>query len=196
MARPCATCNHPKRALIERKLLEGMSIRSVATMFHISRESLSRHLKGRHIQKSTLKRVATKQVAEIAELEAASHNALVQQASQLYGRACNLLDDAEEAGSLHERAAAIRECRGIIDTLAKLVSLAADAKKEAVSLAPELDDRISEALEARWAEALEQPQPIRQANWDTVPRHDDIPSGPPGPTAPSGTALEDGDQLD
>ena len=112
MPRSCTVCAHPKREEIDRALVGGASNRSVASLYDASEAAVRRH-KANHLP---AKLVMAQAVEEVAEADA-----LLGQVKGLQGRAYALLDKAEEAGELRTALSAIREARGNLELLAKLL---------------------------------------------------------------------------
>ena len=112
MPRSCTVCAHPKREEIDRALVGGASNRSAASLYDVSEASLRRH-KGKHLP---AKLVMAQAVEEVAEADT-----LLEQVKGLQGRAYAVLDRAEEAGELRTVLSAIREARGNLELLAKLL---------------------------------------------------------------------------
>jgi len=106
----CAVCNHPRRAEIDRLLVEKAPLRDIAGQFGVSRSALSRH--AGHIPGAL---VAAKGAEEAAQAET-----LLAQVQGLVKRATGILDRAERAGELQAALGAIREVRGCLELLGKL----------------------------------------------------------------------------
>ena len=62
MPRTCTLCNHPRREVIDRALLDGESFRHIAARFDISTGALQRH-KADHLRPSLLKAYQAKENA-------------------------------------------------------------------------------------------------------------------------------------
>jgi hypothetical protein len=62
MPRTCTLCNHPRREVIDRALLDGESFRHIAARFDTSTGALQRH-KADHLQPSLLKAYQAKENA-------------------------------------------------------------------------------------------------------------------------------------
>lgn len=114
MPRSCSACHHDSRAAIEAAILEGRSLRDVARQYGLSKDGLSRH-RG-HISPA-LVRVIERREERQAELGA--ETALFR-LERLYAKAVRVLEAAETAGHTAQQLAAIREARGIVETLAKV----------------------------------------------------------------------------
>jgi hypothetical protein len=99
------------REAIDRALVEGKSYRDVARQFGSTKDSMSRHHKG-HLS-AAMVRVAQRREERGAETA-------LNRLEHLYQKADRVLDAAEEAGSTGIQLAAIRELRGIVETLARV----------------------------------------------------------------------------
>ncbi len=112
MPRSCTLCEHPKREEIDRALVGETSNLSVSSVFGVSESAVRRH-KANHLPAKLV--MATK-VAEVAEADT-----LLDQVKGLQGRAYAILEKAEETGELRTALGAIREARGNLELLAKLL---------------------------------------------------------------------------
>jgi hypothetical protein len=112
MPRSCTVCEHSERGSIDRALVSGASNRSVASLYDVSEAAVRRH-KTNHLP---AKLVMAEQAAEVAEA-----GGLLSQVQGLQGRALAILDKAETAGDLRTALGAIREARGNLELLAKLL---------------------------------------------------------------------------
>jgi hypothetical protein len=131
MPRSCTVCEHPDRETIDRALVGGASNRSAASLYDVSEAAVRRH-KANHLPASLV-------MAQAAE-EVAQADSLLEQVRGLQSRAYGILDKAEEAGELRTALGAIREARGSLELLAKLLG--------------ELDERpvFNLHLNAEWIE--------------------------------------------
>jgi hypothetical protein len=131
MPRSCTVCKHPKRETIDRELVGGASNRSVASLNDVSEAAVRRH-KANHLP---AKLVMVEKAAEMVEADN-----LLDQVGDLQRRALAILDKAEEVGGLRMALSAIREARGNLELLAKLLG--------------ELDERpvVNALLSPEWLE--------------------------------------------
>jgi hypothetical protein len=106
----CSVCTHPERDAIERALLDGETLRSIGDRFGLSKDAVSRHKP--HIGTALVKAQEIKEVARA--------DSLLDQVKDLNRRALRILERAEERGDVRECCAAIRECRGVLELLAKV----------------------------------------------------------------------------
>lgn len=129
MPRTCTICQHPDREAMDRALVGGTALSEVAAKYRASDDALSRH-KANHLP-ATL--VMAEKAAEVAEA-----GDLLDQVRNLQGRALTILGKAEEAGELRTALGAIREARGNLELLAKLLG--------------ELDDRpqVNVLISTEW----------------------------------------------
>lgn len=127
MARRCTVCTHPKRDEVNRQLLKRSSSQAdIAQRYGLSTSAIDRHV-ANHLK-----------VSAEAMADAANARTIIGYASQLYDRANQVLDRAllvletseDDARSVQAAAASIREVRGSIELLAKLVVTAPEERYE------------------------------------------------------------------
>jgi hypothetical protein len=126
--RSCTVCEHPAREEIDRALVGGASNRSAASLYDVSEAAVRRH-KANHLP---AKLVMAEQAAEVTE---ASN--LLAQVQDLQGRALTILDKAEGTGDLRTALSAIREARGNLELLAKLLGELDDRPVLNLHISPE-----------------------------------------------------------
>jgi hypothetical protein len=112
LPRTCTVCSHPAREAMDEALVEGVAFPALAAKYGVSKDSLSRH-KVKHLPAKLV-------VAQAAE-EVAQADILLDQVRDLQARAHRILDKAESAGDLRAALGAIREVRGNLELLAKLL---------------------------------------------------------------------------
>jgi hypothetical protein len=112
MPRKCAVCTHSDKEAIDEALVEGVAFPTLVAKYRVSKDSLSRH-KANHLP---AKLVMATAAAEVAEADS-----LLSQVRDLQSRAYGILDKAEGAGDLRTALGAIREARGNLELLAKLL---------------------------------------------------------------------------
>ena len=112
MPRSCTICEHPDREAIDRSLVGDSSNLSVSSLFGVSESAVRRH-KANHLPAKLVMAQAAEEVAQADEL--------LQQVRDLQGRALAILGKAEAAGDLRTALGAIREARGNLELLAKLL---------------------------------------------------------------------------
>lgn len=130
MGQRCRVCTHSKRDEINRELLKPTAtLAAVADKYGLSTSSLDRH-KANHLK-----------VSLQAVSESANARTIVGYASDLYDRAARILDRAEQllatedggTRGVQAAAASLREVRGSIELLAKLVVSAPEAPPDRVN---------------------------------------------------------------
>ena len=112
MPRKCTICNHLQIEAINRALVENKSFRYVAEQFGISCTALHRH-KAEHIPAKLVKAKQAETVTQADDLLA--------QVRDLQTRALSILQRAEVVGDLRTAVMAIREARGNLELLARLL---------------------------------------------------------------------------
>ena len=112
MPRSCTVCEHPKRAVIDRALVGDASNRSVASLYDVSEAAVRRH-KSNHLP---AKLVMAEKASEVAE----AHN-LLDQVQDLQQSTLDILAEAEQSKQYRTALSAIREARGNLELLAKLL---------------------------------------------------------------------------
>jgi hypothetical protein len=113
MPRSCTVCAHPKREEIDRALVEGVSAAEISGRYRTIGERAVRRHRSNHLP---AKLVMAEKAAEVAEADN-----LLDQVGDLQRRALAILDKAEAAGELKTALSAIREARGNLELLAKLL---------------------------------------------------------------------------
>ena len=110
MGLPCTVCSHPDRELIDAELVRGGSQRATARQWDLSKDAVRRH--GAHVSAS-LARV-------VSERETAGARSALERLEELHARAMRLLDAADSEGKASLSLQAIRECRALVEVLAKI----------------------------------------------------------------------------
>jgi hypothetical protein len=149
MPRTCTICSHAKREAIDEALVGGSSNLSVSSLFDVSEAAVRRH-KSNHLP---AKLVLAHEAGEVATADN-----LLEKVQDLQCRTLTILDKAEDAGDLRTALGAIREARGNVELLAKLLGeLDERPQVNVIMIAPEVRDAIVRALapygEARLAVA-------------------------------------------
>ncbi len=118
MAMTCTVCRHPARAAIDAALVADEPVRAVASRYVTqSGRPLGHMALYRHKDEclpATL--VKAQEAAEVANADT-----LLAQVRTLQARALGILDTAEGTGQLMAALAAIREARGCLELLGKLM---------------------------------------------------------------------------
>jgi hypothetical protein len=128
LPRTCTVCVHDSRVEIDRALVAGEAFRNIAERFGTSATALHRH-KGEHLPAKLL-------MAQQAE-EVAQADSLLDQVGDLQRRAYGILDKAEGAGDLRTALGAIREARGNLELLAKLLGELDERRVVNLNVSPE-----------------------------------------------------------
>jgi hypothetical protein len=112
MPRTCTICHHPDRQAIDRALLSGLPFRHIAAQWEVSTGALQRH------KEADLPALLVKAEEAVEALRAED---LLGELRALHLRTLRLLDQAEQTKQLGVAMTAIREARGNLELLAKLV---------------------------------------------------------------------------
>jgi len=110
MPRTCTVCPHPRRDEIDRRLLDGASLRNIAKQFSVSSASLFRHNK--HISK-TLSHA--RQEADILRADG-----LMEHLNHLTAEAARLKQKAEQAKDYRTALAGVREMSRLLELVMRL----------------------------------------------------------------------------
>jgi hypothetical protein len=124
----CTICSHAEREAIEQALLAGQPFRAVAWFFGTSATALFRH-KQDHLPVALL---SAQGAAEIAH-----GDNLLEQVRTLQSKTHAILARAEAAGQLTVALQAVREARGCLELLAKLLGELSQGTTVNILLAPE-----------------------------------------------------------
>ena len=128
MPRRCTICTHTDRDTINQMLVGGNTFRTIAHHFACSEDALKRH-KRDHLPVALVS-------ARNAQ-EAVNADGLLDQVRSLQSRAMSILGKAEAAGDLRTALGAIRETRGNLELLAKLLGELQDGQTVNVLVMPE-----------------------------------------------------------
>jgi hypothetical protein len=112
MPRRCTVCSHAEREAIDEALVAGTALSALSAKYRVSEDAVGRH-KSNHLP---AKLVMAEKAAELAVADN-----LLTQVRDLQARAYGILDKAEGAGDLRTALGAIREARGNLELLAKLL---------------------------------------------------------------------------
>jgi len=112
MPRTCTVCAHPERAAIDQALLNNSVIRDIAGQHRLAKSAVARH-KDDHLPAALAKAKEAQTVADADDL--------LRQAGALRTKAMSLLLKAETAGDFRTALAGVREARGCLELLAKLL---------------------------------------------------------------------------
>jgi hypothetical protein len=129
MPQRCTVCDHKERATIDRLLIRQVRAnRAIALRYGLVHTSLQRHREN-HLP------------AKLAKAEAASELAradqLLAELRDLHEKARGMLEDAEAAGDLKTALGAVREARGCLELLARLLGELKDTPEVHLHLSTE-----------------------------------------------------------
>jgi hypothetical protein len=131
MARTCTVCSNPEREAIDEALVSGESTGVLAGRYRTIDERALRRHRANHLPAALARAHEAEEVSRADDL--------LSQVRGLQDRALAILDEAEAAGELRTALGAIREARGNLELLAKLLG--------------ELDERpVNVLLSAEWLE--------------------------------------------
>ena len=108
----CSICHHEGLEGINRALVEGIAFPVLVAKYRVSKDALSRH-KANHLPATLVKAQEAQAVARADDL--------LDEVLSLQARTLTILDRAERVGDLRTALGAIREARGNLELLAKLV---------------------------------------------------------------------------
>jgi hypothetical protein len=124
----CSICVHPQREQIDRALVGGSAKRDVSALFRVSEDAVTRHAAA-HLPKA----LAHAQ----EEREAARADDLLAEARRLKEITMGLLGRAVQANDLRTALVAVREARGNLELIGKLLGELDSGPAVNVLLAPE-----------------------------------------------------------
>ena len=128
MPRTCTVCHHERLEQINRALVEGVAFPALAAKYRVSKDALSRH-KANHLPATLVKAQQAQEVAHADDL--------LKEVKSLQARALTILSMAEGVGDLRTALGAIREARGNLELLAKLVGQLDERPQVHLHLSPE-----------------------------------------------------------
>ena len=112
MPRKCLVCSHEQREAIDRALVAGETLAAIAALYCVSKDSVGRH-KAKHLPATLVKAEEASEITKADEL--------LQQVRDLQERALAILGKAEAQHDLKTALRAIREARGNLELLAKIL---------------------------------------------------------------------------
>jgi hypothetical protein len=112
MPRSCTVCGHDGRDAIDKALVTGASFRGLSALYRVSEDAITRH-SAKHLPRA----LVTAQVAQ----EATRADDLVGDVRKLHAIALNQLAKAAQAGDIRTALAGVREARGCLELLGKLL---------------------------------------------------------------------------
>ena len=128
MPRTCTICCHPERAAIDKSLVGGTPCREIAALYRVSPDAVERHA-ANHLPLTLARAKAAEDVARADDLLA--------EARRLKEITNHMLARAVQAGDLRTALAAIREARGNLELIGKLLGQLDERPQVNVLLAPE-----------------------------------------------------------
>lgn len=128
MPRTCTVCSHPERETMDRALVEGVAFPALVAEYRVSKDALSRH-KANHLP---AKLVMAEKAGEVAGADD-----LLGRAQDLQARTLAILEAAESTQQHRTALSAIREARGNLELLAKLVGQLDDRPQVNITLSPQ-----------------------------------------------------------
>jgi hypothetical protein len=127
--RNCTVCAHPDKAEIDEALVAGISSAELAGRYRTVGERAIRRHRTNHLPEKLAKAHEAQEVAQA--------DTLLEQVRDLQERALDILGKAEEAGELRTALGAIREARGNLELLAKLLGELDERPVVNLSVSPE-----------------------------------------------------------
>ena len=128
MPRTCTICEHPEIEAIDRALVGETSNLSVSALYDVSESAIRRH-KANHLP---AKLVMAQKAAEVVQADN-----LLEQVRDLQQSTLNILAEAEQAKQYRTALSAIREARGNLELLAKLLGELDEGPTVNVLISPE-----------------------------------------------------------
>src|SRR3954454_1760829 len=125
--RRCTVCTHEQVAAIDRAVIAGRPMRGIARTFGVSDDALGRHRD--HLSRTLVKAHDLSETLRADELLA--------EATALQTKAWQLLQMAETQGDTRTALAAVREIRGCLELLARLLGEIRDQPVVTLVSAPE-----------------------------------------------------------
>lgn len=121
-------CEHPKREAIDEALVGDPSNRSVASLYDVSEAAVRRH-KGNHLPAKLVMAEKAREVVQADDLLA--------QVRSLQASTLSILEAAEGTKQYRTALGAIREARGNLELLAKLLGELDDRPQVNILVSPE-----------------------------------------------------------
>lgn len=144
MSMRCSICTRPDRNRIDEALVGGTGIRDTAGQFAVSKSAVARHK--RHVSAALVRASEAREVA--------SADALMSHLKDLNRRALAILETAETSGKLEVALKAIRECRGIVETLVHVATELQVREQEFREVVAQVARRIIASLRRRLEEEI------------------------------------------
>lgn len=127
MARPCRVCHHPDRVAIEEAMVLEPSVNArIGQRWDIPKDSIRRHRE--HLSPALTAEIVRRE----KKRESTGPRKALDRLEDLYDRASRILERSEKEGKGSLSLGAIRELRGITETLAKITGELDDRPQVAV----------------------------------------------------------------
>lgn len=138
MPRTCTVCASKHRSAIDRAILAGTSIRAIAARYRVSSSSVSRH---------ATCHVSERLASAHAAAEVADADGLLAELRRLHATTLGILQVAEAGGNGRLALAAVREARGNLELMAKVLGTIEERSRVSVSIdVTQLSDAELEAV--------------------------------------------------
>ena len=108
--RSCTVCPHPQRAAIDRDLVAGVSIRSLARQYELGRDALMRH-KAAHVSSALVRVTERRETRQAASL--------LDKLADLIERTETMLEQPERSGNVAQFTMLLRELRALHELMGR-----------------------------------------------------------------------------
>ena len=109
----CSVCQHPKIAEINQAIVTNVTLRDIASQFKIGYMSVKRHKDAGHIPQALAKAQEAKEIAKSDDL--------LKWTKGILSKSISYMNQAEGAGDLRTAIAGVREARGCVELLGKVM---------------------------------------------------------------------------
>ncbi len=147
MGATCTICAHPEREGIDRDIVAGISQRTIARRWCVSRDAVQRHAV-RHLSPAL--------AAMQAEHEVEAAATLLRRTEHLIERTERLLQAAEQDGKVSAALAAVAQLRGLLELLGKVTGELKDQPVVSINLLQHPEGQA--AIQIVMAELAAQPE--------------------------------------
>ena len=131
MGKPCSSCHHEDRESLDHALVLGReSLRALARRYGVDRHSLSRHASNH---------LAPALTHVVTERQEAGPRSALGRLEELHDEARGILAVAKEGGQAQLSLHAVRELRGIVETIAKITGELDDRARVEIVLTQTLE---------------------------------------------------------
>lgn len=139
MPRTCTVCAHKERQAIDQALVAGRPFRGLSALYRVSEDAIARH-SAAHLPRTLVQAQAAQEVAQA--------DTLLDQVQSLHARTLTILAGAEASQDGRLALGAVREARGNLELLARLLGELDDRPVVNVLIAPEWLQTRSVLLQA------------------------------------------------